>query len=117
MCPAGSVRIETEAVCRTAAAVAGKAPGANFVEIYDGFPRGCYYSTSTNQAYFNTEPVGAGKSGYILLCAAATGPTGAPLCAPGAHARARVYTSACIGTWRECRNAHACVCVACGTCT
>ncbi len=78
-CPAGSVRIETEAACRTAVAAAGKTPGTSspFVETAPGYPRGCYYYTSGNVAYFNTHAVGAGNSGSQPLCAAAT--TGAPL--------------------------------------
>ncbi len=73
-CPAGSVRIETEAACRTAAAAAGKLVGSPFVETYPSVPRGCYYD-STNYAYFNAHAVGAGYSA-LLLCAADT--TGAP---------------------------------------
>ncbi len=78
-CPAGSVRIETEAACRTAAAAAGKTTTDwSFVETQTNFPRGCYYDTY-NTAYFNTHAVGAGNSGSQLLCAATTG---APLHAP-----------------------------------
>ena len=77
-CPAGSVRIEAEAACRTAAAAAGKTVPSYlfYFETSSGFPRGCYY-TSSNNAYFNTHAVGAGFSGAQLLCAAAT--AGAPL--------------------------------------
>ncbi len=71
-CPAGSVRIEAEAACRTAAAAAGKT--FYFVVTDPIPPRGCYYVTSSNAAYFNTHPVGAGDSNRQLLCA-----TGAPL--------------------------------------
>jgi hypothetical protein len=73
------LRIVTEAACRTAVAAAGKIPSASssFVEGYAFVPRGCYY-TSTNSAYFNTDPVGAGKAGTRLLCAAVA-TTGAPL--------------------------------------
>jgi hypothetical protein len=70
-CPAGFVRIETEAACRTAAAAAGKA--FDFVETDPAWPRGCYYGT-TNAAAFNTHAVGAGNSDAQLLCA-----TGAPI--------------------------------------
>ncbi len=78
-CPAGSARIETEAACRTAAAAAGKT--FDGVGTYSFFPRGCYYTTgSNNYAVFNTHAVGAGQSGSQLLCAAVT--TGAPLHAP-----------------------------------
>ncbi len=74
-CPAGSVRIVTEAACRTAVAAAGKTPSTStFVGTDSYYPRGCYFSTS-NLAYFNTDAVGAGYSTQ-LLCAAAT--TGAP---------------------------------------
>jgi hypothetical protein len=76
-CTAGSVRIETEAACRTAAAAAGKTPHQAFVETDSTYPRGCYYNPSTNSAFFNTDAVGAGSSQHQLLCAAVT--TGAPL--------------------------------------
>ncbi len=81
-CPAGSARIETEAACRTAAAAAGKTPNFfGFVETSAYSPRGCYYTTGGNYAYFNAHAVGAGGySGAQLLCAAVT--TGAPLHAP-----------------------------------
>ncbi len=79
-CPAGSARIEAEAACRTAAAAAGKTPLSPFVGTYATCPRGCYYDTFGNYAYFNTHAVGAGRSTARLLCAAVT--TGAPLRAP-----------------------------------
>ncbi len=81
-CPAGSVRIVTEAACRTAAAAAGKT--FDWVETSAVFPRGCYYDTDDNNAYFNTHAVGAGNSEAQLLCTAVT--TGAP--APLNDARA-----------------------------
>jgi hypothetical protein len=74
-CPAGSVRIETEAACRTAAFAAGKTFSS--VEIDSNYPRGCYYITNSN-AWLNTHAVGAGRSDAQLLCAAIT-TTGAPL--------------------------------------
>ncbi len=80
-CPAGSVRIEAEAACRTAAIAAGKTAGSPFVETTLYYPRGCYYYNSYNEAYFNPHTVGAGRSGYRLLCAAIVA-TGAPLHAP-----------------------------------
>ncbi len=79
-CPVGSVRIVTEAACRTAAAAAGKTPGSTFVWTDSTYPRGCYYDTINNYAYLNMHAVGAGSSGRQLLCAAVT--TGAPLHAP-----------------------------------
>ncbi len=75
-CPAGSVRIEAEAACRTAAAAAGKT--LNFPATYAGSPRGCYYWTGTNVANFNTHVVGAGDPDARLLCAALAATTGAP---------------------------------------
>ena len=76
-CPAGCVRIEAEAACRTAAAAAGKTVGSTFVETDAAYPRGCYYTTSYyNDAYFNTHAVGAGNSNAQLLCAVAA--PGAP---------------------------------------
>jgi hypothetical protein len=78
-CPAGSVRIETEAACRTAVAAAGKTVGSIFVETYPAMPRGCYYYTGSNTAYFNIHAVGAGNPYAQLLCAALATTTGAPL--------------------------------------
>ncbi len=75
-CPAGSVRIETAAACRTAVAAAGKTPSTSilfpFVETESTAPRGCYYTTNTNDANFNTHVVGAGRAPTQLLCAAVT---------------------------------------------
>ncbi len=73
-CPAGSIRIETQAACLTAVAAAGKTVASAFMETSYFSPRGCYYSG--NNAFFNTHEVGAGESGSQLLCAAVT--TGAP---------------------------------------
>ena len=106
-CPAGSVRIEAEAACRTAAAAAGKTFG--LVETDADYPRGCYYYTSFNYAFFNTDAVGAGRSTAQLLCAAAT--TGAPT--PLNDARA------CTHRWVQrrfsrVRIARARLCVCCG---
>jgi hypothetical protein len=77
-CPAGSVRIETEAACRTAATAAGRteSPYQAFVARYSIEPRGCYTVTSNSFAFFNTHPSGAGNIRCLLLCAAVT--TGAP---------------------------------------
>jgi hypothetical protein len=75
-CPAGSVRILTEAACLSAAVAAGKTVGSGFVMTSPTAPRGCYYFTSNSYAYFNTHAVGAGRSGSRRLCAAVA--TGAP---------------------------------------
>ncbi len=84
-CPAGSVRIEAEAACRTAAAAAGKTIlESDFVWTESAYPRGCYYTTNNN-AWFNTHAVGAGSSIRQLLCAIVT--TGAPLARRRAGAR------------------------------
>jgi hypothetical protein len=73
-CPAGSVRIEAEAACRAAVAAASKTPAYSFVETDSRYPRGCYYSTSSNAAWLNTHTVGgAGYSNFQLLCAATAG--------------------------------------------
>ncbi len=73
-CPAGSVRIETEAACRAAAAAAGKA--FSTVVTWGSYPRGCTYYTGDSYAVFNTHAVGAGYPSHQLLCAAVT--IGAP---------------------------------------
>ncbi len=70
-CPAGSVRIETEAACRTAAAAAGKDAGSAFVGTSLEEPRGCFSYPSSNDAYFNAHAAGAGNPYAQLLCAAA----------------------------------------------
>ncbi len=89
-CPAGSVRIETEAACRTAAAAAGKTIWESyFVVTVTYSPRGCYHNTY-NYAYFNRDAVGAGNSDAQLLCAATT--VGAPPHAADARARTHTHT-------------------------
>ncbi len=77
-CPKDSVRIQTEAACRTAAAAAGKTiPSSDFARTESFLPRGCYYTTSNghsnNYAWFNPHAVGFGYSAYQLLCAVTTG--------------------------------------------
>ncbi len=97
-CPAGSVRIETEAACRAAAAAAGKTIlESTFVQTLPYEPRGCYFWTSSNRAYFNTHAVGAGSSGSRLLCATVT--AGAPL----KRRRRTDARRACTGA-RACRH-------------
>jgi hypothetical protein len=96
-CPAGFVRIETEAACRVAAAAAGKPPAYSFVETDPDYPRGCYYSTSYNSfnnAYFNTDAVGAGQSFSRLLCAAVT--TAGALPHIDAHACVHRWCTHCV---------------------
>ncbi len=83
-CPAGAVRIVTEAACHTAAAAAGKTAASTLTDATS--PRGCYYLTTTNNAYFNAHAVGAGSSVRQLLCAAAA-TTGAPRTRQCADAR------------------------------
>ena len=78
-CPAGSVRIVAEAACRTAATATGKTAGSPLVATLAVAPRGCYYSTITNTAYFNAHAVGAGNPNAQLLCAATTGAPVTPL--------------------------------------
>ncbi len=83
-CPAGSVRIETEAACRTAVAAAGKTAGSGFVGTDAGCPRGCYYWNIRNYGHFNTHAVGSGRSGYQLLCAECVTRVGCAVLAGGA---------------------------------
>ncbi len=98
-CPAGSVRIEAEAACRTAVTAAGKTVGSPFVETRSDFPRGCYY-TGRNNAYFNTHAVGAGFSA-LLLCAALD-TTGAPPDTDACSGTARVRCGCAAATVRRC---------------
>ncbi len=95
VCPAGSMRIVTEAACRIAAVAAGKTAGYPFVETYPTLPRGCYYAYN-NIVNLNTAPDGFGDSNYRLLCAVTS--TGAP---PPRRSAPRVRTDACSGTARE----------------
>ncbi len=80
VCPSGSVRIEAIGACSTAAAAVGKTEWYVFVGTDSAYPRGCYYSTLTNAAYFNIHAAGAGNANARLLCATVT--TVAPLHAP-----------------------------------
>ncbi len=73
-CPAGSVRIEAEAACRTAAIAAGMT--FRYVETESTRPRGCYFRTENHNAIVNTHAVGAGYSTALLICA---NERGAPL--------------------------------------
>ena len=90
-CPAGSVRIETEAACRTAAAAAGKTVDLVFVETHTNYPRGCYYALVHNNVFLNTNAVGGGAMDAQLLCT-----TGAPL------------TRRCADARCACAGAHSC---------
>ena len=99
-CPAGSTRIANQAACRTAAAAAGKTVGSVFAGTYVNYPPGCYYSTSSNTAYFNRHAVGAEVSDYQVLCTALV-TTGAPpphrcvrVCAPAWSAAQCVFSDA-----------------------
>ncbi len=80
VCPAGSVRIETESECRTAAAAAGKPFGSGGVFTAADYPRGCFHwgdwIGDQNGAFFNPHAVGAGRLQFQPLCAVAT--TGVP---------------------------------------
>jgi hypothetical protein len=88
-CPAGSAQIVTEAACGTAVILTGKYANPSFVQTNEFAPRGCYYTTVLNTAYFNEHAAGAGYSGAQLLCAVITGAPFAPF-AP-MRARARHY--------------------------
>jgi hypothetical protein len=67
-CPAGFVRIETEAACRAAADAAGKTFSVVVNNPY--LPRGCLYWTEELWAYLNAHAVGVDYSDRQLLCAA-----------------------------------------------
>ncbi len=93
-CPGGSVRIETEAACRTAATAAGKPVGSPFMKTDSIYPRGCYLfkwcapgewdidrcNSYLYSVYLNPHPNpdGAGDPFRQLLCATAelSGETG-----------------------------------------
>jgi hypothetical protein len=77
-CPAGSVRIETEAACRTAAAATGK----TFTSVVDWstLMRGCFYWNGNNQAHYNTHAVGAVHHDAHLICGAPSTPLRARAC-------------------------------------
>ena len=99
-CPAGSVRIETEEACRSAAAAAGKTPAQpSFMGTWPTWPGGCFYTNHNNIAFFNTEAVGASASNAQLLCAAVI--TGAPLRTDECSCAG---TPACAAKMRVCCN-------------
>ncbi len=75
-CPAGSVRIETEAACRTAVTATCKTEASTFVVTNPNFPRGCYTGNDQNiriSGWFNDHAVGAGDSRFRPQCAVSTG--------------------------------------------
>jgi hypothetical protein len=94
-CPAGSGRIATDAACRTAATATGKTVGSPLVATLAVAPKGCYYSTITNTAYFNAHAVGAGNPNAQLLCAAVV-TAGAPPHAACARVPRRASTRWCV---------------------
>jgi hypothetical protein len=104
-CPVGSVRIETEAACRTAAAALGKTvDSSSFVVTVLLAPSGCAFNPSTNQAQFNTiSGLGAASTSRQVLCVA----TGAPprayshACTPACAAALRVCIDACVSHWHK----------------
>jgi hypothetical protein len=93
-CPAGSVRIEAEAACRTAVTAAGKTAASRFVETDPYYPRGCYYGTT--YAYFNIDAVGAGSSSAQLLCIACDGCTITPTGTRPCHESACAHDGVCV---------------------
>ncbi len=70
-CPEGYFRIETSAGCRIAATAAGKTYRNPLQDRL--LPRGCFYRTSSNNAYYNQVMPGAGNWDAQLLCAATAG--------------------------------------------
>jgi hypothetical protein len=76
-CPAGFLRIETEAACNKAYTVLGSSRAIS-VETEPTAPRGCYvYTVGSQTVFFNNDPLGAGEEDSQLICKAAP-TTGAP---------------------------------------
>jgi hypothetical protein len=104
-CPAGSVRIETEAACRTAAAALGKSvDSSSFVVTAPLAPPGCAFNPSNNQAQFNTiSGSGTGSSSRQVLCVASGAPRRAysRACTPACAAALRVCIDACVSHWHK----------------
>jgi hypothetical protein len=110
-CPAGSVRIETEAACRTALAAWGRTMGPSISSPIA--PRGCsFYSDFSptlakfgiSDGLFNPDPVGMGSATYQLLCDA-NGTTGAlqpHRCAPARATAPRVCVRVAYARARDC---------------
>ena len=67
MAPAISSIERKKIPCAIAAAAEGKTEGSPFVLTTSYDPRGCFYATSNNYAYFNPHTVGAGMSDFQLL--------------------------------------------------
>ncbi len=127
-CPAGTVRIETEAECRIAAAARGlklwgvwmymcdgcannwqsDPAAANILQNDVNWLRGCYLVTFYDRVLFNTHAVGKGQPQGTLLCFDASATYGAP---QRRCARTRVCTGACVCRVRTGTCAiRACVC-------
>ena len=68
-CPTGSMRIDTAAACRSAAAALGRSWGSS--GPWDTYPKGCFYQS---EVYFNTHATGSSSAYTQPLCFA-----GAPL--------------------------------------
>ena len=69
VCPASFFRLDTEAACASAAAIAGKAFGGSVT--LSGLPGGCYWVTLGSTVYYNTHATGAANVYAQLLCAGA----------------------------------------------
>jgi hypothetical protein len=69
-CPQSYSRLETEAACKSLAAIAGVSMDANS-QAYKYYPAGCFWHTVNGKFYWNTHGSGASSSFAQPLCAGA----------------------------------------------
>jgi hypothetical protein len=91
-CPANYSRLETEAACKSLAAIAGSSMYGGS-DKYSYYPAGCFWHTVSRKLYWNTHGSGASSSFAQPLCA------GAPA-TPGTAAGMRrcVVASTCLSS-------------------
>ena len=68
-CPANYSRLETEAACKSLAAIAGAKYDRG--DNYSYYPAGCFWHTVSRKFYWNTHRSGASNSFAQPLCAGA----------------------------------------------
>jgi hypothetical protein len=68
-CPANYSRLETEAACKSLAAIAGATYDRS--DNYEYYPAGCFWHTVSRKFYWNTHESGASNSFAQPLCAGA----------------------------------------------
>ncbi len=92
-CPANYSRLETEAACKSLAAIAGATYERS--DNYSYYPAGCFWHTVSRKLYWNTHGSGASSSFAQPLCA---GAPATPPCTPRECVGAWLHVHASFGT-------------------